>query len=381
MRTRPVSFRACPVCQSKNARMLCLLDYALFDDLNLPGTKRLLCCLTCGMLYDDVEISEGQLAQYYRSNEHYAASSTGGTGSFSEDNNRRYDRILDSLQAGPGDLIVDYGCGQGGLVAHCRALGLQAAGIEASAASLRTAVAAGLDVSPSLDEFSRRHTGRVHAVVFSHILEHLLDPLHSLRQAASFFTGALFYLEVPDVGVYLASDDIRWDEMYFEHFNHFRRESLHNLAASVALDIIDEGRTAFSPELKDVQCLTLKGRASCPSERRIFPIKPDPCTMATFPFLTPSPNIPEGPLALWGISQYAMLLLGTVPELLNQKIRLFDASPAKIGRSIRGLWVEPSESIRTLDSQMTLLIPRSRHLDRMLEEATQKSFRGLVLAI
>ncbi|PKN64696.1 MAG: hypothetical protein CVU52_11430, partial [Deltaproteobacteria bacterium HGW-Deltaproteobacteria-10] len=71
------------------------LNYALFDDLDMPGVKTLIGCNRCGMLYDDVAFTEDQLQEYYRRNEHYAASFLGGTGSPSEDNNRRYDRVID----------------------------------------------------------------------------------------------------------------------------------------------------------------------------------------------------------------------------------------------------------------------------------------------
>ncbi len=266
-------------------------------------------------------------------------------------------------------------------MARCRARGLRAAGIESSARSCRIAAASGLDVCQSPEEFAKRHADPVYAVVFSHILEHLLDPLQTLRRAVILSKSNLFYIEVPDADIYLTTGDVHWNEMYFEHLNHFRPETLHSLAANVPLDIISENRAVFSPELKDIGCLTLMGSASNSIAHTKAPMKPDNCNPLTFPFSPPRPDIPDGPLAIWGISQYAMLLLGTVPDLFNRTVRLFDASPAKIGRAIRNLKIEPSENLTSLDDRITLLIPRSKYLDRMLEEARQKSFHGLVLVV
>lgn len=375
------SLRACPVCGSVNDRMLCQLNYALFDDLDLSGTKKLLCCRTCGMLYDNVDFSEQDLSRYYASNEHYAASSQGGTGSSSEDNDQRYDRIIDQLQAESNDLILDYGCGQGGFLSRCRAHGLQAAGIEKSVASRRSAMKSGHYVYESLEQFSAQHTGQVYAVVFSHVLEHLLDPLQILRQTNGIFRKALFYLEVPDADAYLAPDEVRWNEMYFEHLNHFRRDSLYNMAANVPLDIVDQGRTTFSPELKDVACLTLLSRASNQEKKQTQTLMPNASKPFHFSLSMPLLDIPDGPVAIWGVSQYAMLLLGTHQELKIRTRRLFDSSPGKIGRSISGIAIEPTVELSTLSDEYNLVLPRSNYSRHMRELLHKIGFKGNVVEV
>lgn len=378
MPTSHVSFRACPICQSKKASILGHLNYALFDDLDLSGSKILLVCCNCGMLYDGVDFSEAQLMHYYRQNEHYAASEKGGTGSVSEDNNLRYDRILDQLHTGAGAFILDFGCGQGGLVARCRARELPAAGIESSEASRLKATDSGLDVFLSLQDFVRQQKRRVSAVVFAHILEHLLDPLQALRPAVNFFPDALFYLEVPDADAYLRTDDVHWEEMYFEHLNHFQKLSLRNLAVSAGLSIAGERHATFSPDMPDIKCLTLLGQANASANR---PISPATDARPAQALEKPNLCLPDGPLAIWGISQYAMLLLGTEPDLLKHTVRLFDSSPAKIGRTIRGIRIESAAEIGSLEKNITLLIPRSKYVDQMIAEARQKALQNHLLVI
>ena len=120
--------RSCPVCNNQSGNALGTLTYALFDDLDIPGTKTLICCDKCGMMYDDVALTEKQLQEYYCRNEHYAVSSLGGSGSLSEDNRNRYDRIIDNLHPDPKGTILDVGCGQGGFIAQCLQCGFRAGG-------------------------------------------------------------------------------------------------------------------------------------------------------------------------------------------------------------------------------------------------------------
>jgi hypothetical protein len=85
------------------------------------------------------------------------------------------------------------------------------------------------------------------------------------------------------------------------------------------------------------------------------------------------------PVALWGISQYAMLLMGSLPQL-RRVDRLFDASSAKIGRMIRGIIVEDAKEIGTLSNMTTLVLPYSQHLQQILKEIEESaSFAGEIV--
>jgi len=379
MNSTSTTFRPCPVCDSHAGYVLGRLCYALFDDLDIPGEKTLTACRQCGMMYDDVAFTDDQLSGYYRMNEHYAFSGKGGTGSSSSDNNDRYDRIIDQLKPDGKDLILDYGCGQGGFLSRCRQRGLQAAGIEMSVRSREVAAASGLEVYESPEAFARINNRRIGAVVFSHVLEHLLHPLHGLQSVARLApAGAVFYFEVPDADAYLAGQSIHWEEMYFEHLNHFRHQSLYRLAARLPLSVIREERIEFSRDLKDVKCLMLTGQLSEPDAQEKAAETSGNFMPSAFSSLSPAPDLPDGPLAIWGMSQYAMLLLGSLPGLKERTVRLFDSSPAKKGRTIRNLPVESPDRLASLGNDITLLIPRSAYLASMLKDLKSKSFKGAI---
>jgi SAM-dependent methyltransferase len=363
------STRACPICTNRLGHSLGMLTYALFDDLNIPGTKTLICCDKCGMLYDDVTFTEEQLQEYYRRNEHYAVASLGGSGSLSDDNRNRYDRIINTLNPDSKGTILDVGCGQGGFVAQCLQHGFRAVGIEPSEKSRNAGLDAGLDIYASIAEYVTKHPEtKISTVVISHVLEHLLRPLEMLKELSSNAPGALVYIEVPDAAAYLSPDVMHWHELYFEHLNHFCKDSFSNLAAQSCIDVSTAESTPFSKIQADIQCMFLVGRFRYAADH---PIK-NTGMITVPPFkLPPLPHgdLPQDnrPIALWGVSQYAMLLLGSLPQL-KRVDRLFDASPAKIGRKIRGVTIENAREIRTLSKNTRLVLPYSPYLQQMLKE-------------
>jgi SAM-dependent methyltransferase len=375
--------RTCPVCEGRSGTVLGQLTYALFDDLNIPGTKTLIRCDACGMMYDDVAFTEEQLQEYYRRNEHYAVSSTGGTGGLSADNLNRYDRIIDNLDLDPGGVILDIGCGQGGFVAQCLKRGFSAAGIEPSEKSRNTALSAGLDIYASVEEYAEDHPqANIRTVIISHVLEHLLNPSNMLQELASYAPDALVYIEVPDAVSYLSPNAIRWHELYFEHLNHFCMESLSNFAAKSGIDVSRTASTSFSRNQADVQCLIIVGQFGDLTNDQTMRPMAIKCPRFTLPPL-PHGNLPQdnSPVALWGISQYAMLLMGSLSQLIRVD-RLFDASPAKIGRKIRGITIEDAKEIGSLAKETALIIPYSQYSQQMrIELDGAASFSGVIVNI
>ena len=367
MNEKYLSERPCPVCQGRQGYELAQFRYALFDDLKMSGHKTLVQCYKCGMLYDDIRFSENQLQEYYRRNEHYAVSSTGESESVSEGNKARYDRIIELLKPASDGVILDFGCGPGGLISRCLEQGLEVAGIEPSAKSREVAKKAGLHVYKSLDEFVIENPScKIRTVILSHILEHLIDPIHLIRILAKYANNALVYIEVPDADSYLSPNNIGWYRMYFEHLAHFRKQNIAEFAAHLGVEIINEGATSYSPVYQDIQCLFLLGRfrnVPCDDTGRIAPDAH--ARFDCFPEV-PGKELLSGdrPLALWGVSQYAMLLLGSNPWG-RRLIRLFDLSSAKMGRSIGGVKIEHPDGISTLSKDTVLILPRSLSTSQM----------------
>ncbi|MBF0232159.1 MAG: methyltransferase domain-containing protein [Desulfamplus sp.] len=336
------------------------------------------------MLYDNINFSDTQLQEYYLHNEHYAVSTTGGSGSLSEDNKARYDRIINVLKPNSNGVILDFGCGQGGFVSRCIEHGFKAVGIEPSAKSRQLAQKSGLQVYESITAFiTEKPLCNIKGVIFSHVLEHLIDPLNFLHIVAQSSPDALVYIEVPDTDSYLSPTSVRWERMYFEHLSHFRKNSLAQLASLANIEIIKEGVTAFSELQQDNKCRYIVGYfADKQSKQEIsayagYKYERIPQLPSIYK------NIPKDNrhLALWGISQYAMLLLGSYLEHNQLRITLFDSSPAKIGRTIKGIPIDSSNNLSSLTVDHVLLLPKSNYLPQMREHLLCIGFKGQIVEI
>jgi len=211
-----------------------------------------------------------------------------------------------------------------------------------------------------------------------------MSPINLIRFFAEYANDSLVYVEVPDADSYLSPKAVRWQEMYFEHLSHFREINIKELASRACIEILKEGKTPFSELQKDIHCRFIIGRFTVKQklteESAFSGYKYDP--ILQLPFVSVE-NIPKGdrPLALWGVSQYAMLLLGSCPELLCRIRHLFDASSAKIGRRIRGIIIESSSNLPSLTDEHILLIPKSNYLFQMRSQLLDIGFKGQVIEV
>jgi hypothetical protein len=214
-------------------------------------------------------------------------------------------------------------------------------------------------------------------VTFSHVLEHMLDPFSLLCQVAHHAPGARVYIEVPDAASYLRRNGVHWAELYFEHLSHFRRQNMIDFAERSGISIIKEGRVPFSRDLVDTKCLFLAGRFGDQETKTRLPAPSTGRRLHVLPAVSVQ-GLPrdDRPLAIWGVSQYAMLLLGSCPQVAARVIRLFDNSPAKAGRSIHGMVIEPAASMGAVADRVHLLIPESKFLSQMLTQLSATGFKG-----
>lgn len=379
--------RSCPLCASRQGTLIRSLRYALFDDLGLSGSSDLVGCAACGMVFNDLEAVESQLDIYYRSQAHYLASSTAGSGGYSAQEISRYQRLIAHLPAGGAarTILLDVGCGKGGLMRYVAEQELASpVGIEAAEPNRRfVQEELGLPVYPSLDAMPESQPAPT-VIVLNHVLEHLADPLGMLRAlVARARPETLFCLEVPDT-LALLDRAPPWPDLYFEHINHFDAGSLRALARAAGLEILDEQDWPFLPQDPEstpclhLLCRPVENMPALPlpspnlARRLAERLGPGPLADSAMSALLAA----DRPLALWGLSQYAMLILGMYPLLQEKLDFLFDASPAKAGRRIAGLTVEPPAGLAALPADTVLLVPRSSHLPAQLAFLETLPFAG-----
>jgi SAM-dependent methyltransferase len=129
---------------------------------------------------------------------------------------------------------LEIGCASGAFLAKLRSRGWRVEGIEPSAAAAERASAQGLQVYTGPIETAPDPDGQLDLVVASHSLEHLHDPLGSLRRVRRWSRpGALLSCAVPDAGGFLFR---RFGADWYDldvprHLFHFTPATFTNLLA------------------------------------------------------------------------------------------------------------------------------------------------------
>lgn len=108
--------------------------------------------------------------------------------------------LLDATRDGPGPpRLLDVGCGYGGFVSLMRDRGWDAEGVDPSPTTVVAASANGIPVHlGTLDEFSCSGAP-YRAITMFYVLEHLFDPMSSLRKVFALLEpGGVLLVRVPD---------------------------------------------------------------------------------------------------------------------------------------------------------------------------------------
>lgn len=138
------------------------------------------------------------------------------------------------LQAGIGGPVrlLDFGCGDGEVLATARLLGLEAYGIDLSDTRADTARTTGVRVFSNLEEFDEQAGVKVHAVVLSQVLEHVSTPRGLLEALATrIVPGGVLFVGVPNCeGIDIPKDFGAFYKVQpLEHINAFTPKTLQRL--------------------------------------------------------------------------------------------------------------------------------------------------------
>jgi SAM-dependent methyltransferase len=222
----------------REATLLCVQRYGLFDDSDLPRETDIVRCAACGTVHASSQAgASAYRAHYARHSKYDTAEDASGSGSSAEDRQRL--RETATFLAGRWDRsarVLDIGAGRGGLLSALREMGFNALdGIDPSEGCASAMRRGGFTAARGVieDDVWPTDPRRFDAIVLSHVLEHVHDVGAALaRVGQRLAADGEIYVEVPDASRYTVDG---FPPFYFfdpEHINHFDLPSLDQLASS-----------------------------------------------------------------------------------------------------------------------------------------------------
>lgn len=144
------------------------------------------------------------------------------------------------LLGGTSGEVCDLGCGGGGFAARMKEYGFRVVGVEVDTAAAVHTTGSGVELHVGTAERLPEALGdrRFDLVVMSHVLEHCLDPVRALENAAGLVRpGGYFVCEVPNCGCAgFAWSGAAWEPLDVpRHLNFFVPDNLRLLCRRAGL--------------------------------------------------------------------------------------------------------------------------------------------------
>lgn len=391
--------RACPLCKSGTARLITRTEFLVFDDCPVDGDSALVTCDRCGFGFSDVGWSSLALDQYYRQNEYYYSTASVGAGGGGTADSLRYASQVERISTRcpkRDSRVVDVGCGQGGLLTALTERGytnLHAVDpLEVSVDYVRSEY--GVDASLGSASAVPTPPGTADLLVYSHVLEHVLDlraALDSAHQALK--DSGLVYVEVPDARAYGTESALPYAELYMEHINHFDKDGLTNLFESHGFATVANGSVDLvGNEGQVARCLFAffrRGEAQPIQVHRsleaaLYHYAQRGEANELWDRLRQLSNT-QIPVHAWGMSQHAMLVLAH-PSMSGCNVQsLLDGDSYKQTKTVRKMPVRsPAVLGKTRDCggvQGVLLITADPYKRAIADAARNLGFSGEIVTL
>lgn len=224
--------RICPICGGVSADFLCEISFAPIDEENLPSMFNIVACSNCHFVFDDLDITQKDLDDYYAHSVKYQHPDAWGNGGYSTASLARYRHIVDFVRPYLEEChsFLDIGAGKGGLLhtvketCHCNKI---FTAVEPSMCFIKEHN--GIYFYSSLEDTLAQNF-RYDFIFCTHVLEHVFDLQSFVKKINDISKiGKYVYIEVPNAAAYVKGHKAPFYYFDREHINHFTIESLKNL--------------------------------------------------------------------------------------------------------------------------------------------------------
>lgn len=192
-----VALKDCPICDCRDLAILQVPGHwegeALFG--RRANHLGLMCCASCDFIFVNPRPNQALLDEFYASHD-FTDDAIGAHEQASRKAEIQLAEVRRFKSPRDGARLLDYGCGKGILLQKAMAAGWHAVGYDVALHAVAACRQQGLTVVDALDDIGEV---RFHAIVLSHVFEHLPDPSHTLEILKSkLVPDGVLGIEVPN---------------------------------------------------------------------------------------------------------------------------------------------------------------------------------------
>jgi len=371
MDTELVFYRKCPICENKFCNILHTQNFIVPENSILPSSYNLVCCKKCGFVYADVSVGQSVYDLYYKELSKYEdknISSGTGINHCDKIRLRKTAEEIARLLNNKSKSILDFGCGNGGLLLELQDLGYEKiAGIDPSAVCVKNIQENKINASIG-SLFNHGCKNKFDLIIFTHVFEHICDLKTALQNIKPLLNkDGLVYIETPDASRYYKFYKVPYYYFDVEHINHFNEISLSNLLKLNGFEEIKFGKKEFLFSEKEYYpAVWIVGQKLEPSAGNI--IKDDSVKKSVVKYIEMSKkgmkiekfkkleeikNSRE-PVVIWGAGNYAMRVLAD-SCLKECNIKFFiDKDSKKTGLKIKNIEIKSPEALVGFDGTIII---------------------------
>lgn len=356
-------YRQCPVCNSKEVKLVHNVEFVLFDNHPMSGGYNVVQCEKCLFIYADTHVTQHELDIYYKELSKYEDKNIGTGGGYNKNDKDRLLKTAEFISSYLHDKnarIIDLGCANGGLLKELKNLGFEnLVGLDPSSACVEITKNEVDCEAYHMSLFNIDESlGKFDLVILSHVLEHLLNISSTIDKLNHLLKeGSLLYIECPNAANYNKVIHAPLQEFNAEHINHFTEVSFENLFGLHGYQEICTGDKIMKIA-SDQDYHAVYGLFKKTAEDSNYTLRPDKeINDSISDYIRKSEKIfdaildkfsglnPPGSIALYGIGQFAFKLLSRLGLKNDDQVKLFDNNDLNIGKKIQGLEILPGKTI------------------------------------